>query len=304
MLQGEKQVNIYKYVTDSTTGNRQLVETFSDTYSIISVEDIDNDGYNELFLVNGNTASSYAEAKILKVDENNKYVRSRVAMDSNSMDYTQSLYSTPSYDSSKQVFIDSIIATNMIETEILYFNDSDGNLLVSNASDSSNIILGDTMRPSGYSSCDIDNDGVIEIPTVTTFTGYEKLSDTEQLKMTKWLTYQNQSLVTKYEGYYSITDGYFFALPERWKGKVTIKVDNARNDMVFYEYNDDLEDSTVELLRITVSDEKNKETIEKNGYQLMRTNNGKCYFAKVYKDISSDLEISIAEVMFNLKFNS
>lgn len=303
MMQGEKQLNVYKYTQDIATGNRQLVETLSDTYSIMSVQDIDNDGYNELFLVTGNSASSYAEAKILKVDNDNKYVRNRVAMDYDPIDYIQCLYSSPSDSTTKQIFIDSVITTNVIETEILYFTISDGNLIICNASNDENV-LGNTVRPSGYSSCDIDNDGIIEVPVTTTFTGYEKLSDTEQLKMTKWLTYQNQSLVVKYEGYYSINDGYFFSLPERWKNRVTVKLDNARNDMVFYEYDENLENSTIELLRLTVSEEKYRETIQNNGYQLMRTNNGKCYFAKVNKNVGSDLEISLAEVLFNLKFNS
>lgn len=301
MMQGEKQLNIYKYVTDANTGNRKLVETLSDTYSIMNVEDIDNDGYNELFLVTGNSASSYAEAKILKSDSNNKYIRTRVAMDSNTMDYTQCLYSNSLNDSSKQIFIDSIVATNMIETEILFLDTNGEDFIIANASSEEKTLLGNTIRPSGYNSCDIDHDSIIEIPIVVTFTGYEKLSDTEQMKMTKWLTYNNQSLVVKYEGYYSITDGYFFALPERWKNKVTIKFDSARNDIVFYEYNENLEDSTVELLRLTVSEEKNLETIQNNGYQLMGTNNGKCYFAKIFKNTNSDLEISLAEVLFNLK---
>lgn len=306
MMQGDKQVNIYKYVKEVDTGNRKLVETFSDTYSIMNVEDVDNDGYNELFLVTGNSASSYAEAKILKADDSNKYIRTRVAMDSNSMDYTQCLYSSNNNDTSsgKEIFVDSVIATNMIETEILYLDTYNDSLIIANASNDENVLLGNTIRPSGYNSCDIDNDGIVEIPVITTFTGYEKLSDTEQLKMTKWLTYKNQSLVVKYEGYYSINDGYFFALPERWKNKVTLKFDSARNDMVFYEYNENLDNSSVELLRLTVSEEQNMENIQKNGYQLMRTNNGKYYFAKISNNKTSNLEISLAEVLFNLKINA
>ena len=71
MLQGEKQFDIYTY--DSI--NYTLVETLTDNYSLINVEDVDNDGYNELFTVTGNTASSYAEAKLLKLDENGQYIR-------------------------------------------------------------------------------------------------------------------------------------------------------------------------------------------------------------------------------------
>lgn len=299
MLQGEKQLDIYTY---SRNGSESiLTENLSDTYSLMSVEDLDNDGYNELFLVTGNTASSYAEAKVLKLDSNGQYRLTRVSMDSSTTDYFQCLYSNDINSSSKNIFIDSVVNTGVIKTEILYL-DSD-EYRIQNANIHEDVSLVSTVRPSGYISCDIDNDGIIEIPTITTFTGYESLSDTEQLKMTNWLTYQNNALIVKYYGYYSINDAYFFALPERWKDRVTIKLDNNHNDVVFYEYNESLENSTTELLRLTVSSKENSEFIQKNGYQLMRVNNGSYYFAKISKNVGSDLEISLAEVLFNLKFN-
>lgn len=296
MLQGEKQFDIYTY--DSI--NYTLVETLTDNYSLINVEDVDNDGYNELFTVTGNTASSYAEAKLLKLDENGQYIRTRVAMDSNTTDYIQCLYGNSDEVTSKVIFVDSLIATGMIETEILQVHDNDQ--ILENTSVLDTMSVSDTIRPSGYTSCDIDGDGSIEVPVVTTFTGYESLSDTEQLKMTNWLTYQNQELMVKYSGYYSINDGYFFALPERWKGHVTVKLDTTKNDVVFYEYDGDVSSSTTELLRLTVTDENDYTILKKQGYQLMRSNNSNYYLAKVSKNTNSNLEVSIAEVLFNLKF--
>lgn len=298
MLQGEKQFDIYTY--DSI--NYTLVETLTDNYSLINVEDVDNDGYNELFTVTGNTASSYAEAKLLKLDENGQYIRTRVAMDSNTTDYIQCLYSNSDEVTSKVIFVDSLIATGMIETEILQVHDNDQ--ILENTSVLDTMSVSDTIRPSGYTSCDIDGDGSIEVPVVTTFTGYESLSDTEQLKMTNWLTYQNQELMVKYSGYYSINDGYFFALPERWKGHVTVKLDTTKNDVVFYEYDGDINSSTTELLRLTVTDENDYTILKKQGYQLMRSNNSNYYLAKVSKNTNSNLEVSIAEVLFNLKFKA
>ena len=298
MLQGEKQFDIYTY--DSI--NYTLVETLTDNYSLINVEDVDNDGYNELFTVTGNTASSYAEAKMLKLDENGQYIRTRVAMDSNTTDYIQCLYGNSDEVTSKVIFVDSLIATGMIETEILQVHDNDQ--ILENTSVLDTMSVSDTIRPSGYTSCDIDGDGSIEVPVVTTFTGYESLSDTEQLKMTNWLTYQNQELMVKYSGYYSINDGYFFALPERWKGHVTVKLDTTKNDVVFYEYDGDVSSSTTELLRLTVTDENDYTILKKQGYQLMRSNNSNYYLAKVSKNTNSNLEVSIAEVLFNLKFKA
>ena len=298
MLQGEKQFDIYTY--DSI--NYTLVETLTDNYSLINVEDVDNDGYNELFTVTGNTASSYAEAKLLKLDENGQYIRTRVAMDSNTTDYIQCLYGNSDEVTSKVIFVDSLIATGMIETEILQVHDNDQ--ILENTSVLDTMSVSDTIRPSGYTSCDIDGDGSIEVPVVTTFTGYESLSDTEQLKMTNWLTYQNQELMVKYSGYYSINDGYFFALPERWKGHITVKLDTTKNDVVFYEYDGDINSSTTELLRLTVTDENDYTILKKQGYQLMRSNNSNYYLAKVSKNTNSNLEVSIAEVLFNLKFKA
>jgi len=296
MLQGEKQLDIYTY------SDRVLNENHSDIYSIMSVEDIDSDGYNELFLVTGNTASSYAEAKVLKLDADEQYNLTRIAMDSSTTDYAQCLYGLADDGVSKNIFIDSIIGTGTVETEILHLNEAEYRL--ENASTYENVSTVSTVRPSGYMSCDIDHDGIVEIPTITSFTGYENLPDTEQIKMTKWLTYKNKALIVKYYGYYSINDGYFFSLPKRWKDNVTIKIDNAHNDVVFYEYNGDLDNSTTELLRLAVSNEENSELMQENGYQLMRTNNGSYYFAKISKNVGSDLEISLTEVLFNLKFCS
>ncbi|MCC8069641.1 MAG: hypothetical protein LIO71_07825 [Ruminococcus sp.] len=298
MLQGEKQLDVYNYSRNDDEST--LTENLSDTYSIMSVEDLDNDGYNELLLISSNTASSYAEAKVLKLDSNEQYKLTRVAIDSSTTDYVQCLYSNDG--TSKIILIDSIIGTGTIETEILSLNSTEYRL--ENTSSYENVLAVSTVRPSGYTSCDIDNDGIVEIPTLTTFTGYENLPDTEQIKMTNWLTYQNKSLVVKYCGYYSINDAYFFALPERWKDNVTIKMDNNKNDVVFYEYNNSLEDSTTELLRLTVSNEEDSELIQNNGYQLMHVNNGSYYFAKISKNVDSDLEISLTEVLFNLKFCS
>lgn len=298
MLQGEKQLDIYNYSRSDSEST--LEENLSDTYSVMSVEDLDNDGYNELFLITGNTVSSYAEAKVLKLDSNEQYNLTRTAMDSNTTDYVQCLYSVD--ETSKNIFVDSVLGTGTIETEILSLNPNDYRL--NNVSSYEKVLSVSTVRPSGYISCDIDGDGIVEIPTITTFTGYENLPDTEQLKMTKWLTYQNKSLVVKYYGYYSINDAYFFSLPERWKDNVTIKLDNSRNDVVFYEYNGNLDSSTKELLRLTVGNEDNSELIQKNGYQLMHVNNGSYYFAKISKNVNSNLEISLAEVLFNLKFCS
>jgi hypothetical protein len=300
MLQGEKQVCIYTYSRDNSES--ALTENFSDTYSLMSVEDLDNDSYNELVLITGNMTSSYAEAKVLKLDANEKYNLTRVSMDSNTTDYVQCLYSNDSNGISKDIFIDSIVSTGTIQTEILYLDDT--GYIINNANTYESVLSVSTIRPSGYTSYDIDNDGTVEIPIVSVFKGYESLPDTEQLQMTTWLCYQNKALITKYYGYYSINDGYFFALPERWKDKVTIKLDNNRKDVVFYEYNENLENSTQELLRLTVSNKEEYSEVQSNGYQLMRTNGSNYYLAKVAENIDSDLEISLAEVLFNLKCRS
>lgn len=55
--------------------------------------------------------------------------------------------------------------------------------------------------------------------------------------MTDWYVFDGfNSLKKKNSSYYNINDAYVFMLPSRWQGLVTVKKDNATDEIVFYKY--------------------------------------------------------------------
>lgn len=290
MSQGEKNVSVYNY------SDGILNQNYSDVYSSVDVCDIDNDSLSELIVITGNSASGTAEAKLLKLDENGQYAKYRTSMNENSIEYSQYLYSD-NPDGTKTIVIDSIINTNTIQTEILnpVQNEALRYCLGSEAA-------AYTVRSSSYASSDIDNDGIIEIPTVDVFPGYTDLSETEQITMTNWLVYEENRLIRKYSGYYSINDGYAFMMPSKWYGQVTMKIDALSEEVVFYKYNNSLDESTEELMRISVISSVDDSGKIRDGYRLIRSRGEKEYFVHISENTQNELVPKLSEVLCGFKF--
>lgn len=289
MSQGDKNVSVYNY------SEGILNQNYSDAYSTVDVCDIDNDGLSELIVITGNSASGTAEARLLKLDENGQYSKYRTAMSENSIDYSQYLYSDNS-DGTKTIIIDSIINTNTIQTEIL--SPVEGEALEYCLGSE---MLAETVRPSSYASADIDGDGTVEIPATDIFLGYDEVSETEQITMTNWLVYDENRLIRKYSGYYSVNDGYAFMMPERWYGNVTMKTDPLSEEVVFCKYNGSLDESTEELMRISVINTVNDNGKTRDGYRLIHSKGDRQYF--VYIPEGNDgLMPELSEVLCGFKF--
>jgi hypothetical protein len=290
MSQGEKNLSVYNY------SDGILNQSYSDIYSVTDVCDIDSDGLSELIVITGNSVSETAEAKLLKLDENGQYLKYRTPMNESSIDYSQYLYSGNS-DGTRTIMVDSVIGTNTIQTEILSPSENDA-LIYSLNSES----LLETVRPSSYISCDIDNDGIVEIPSANVFPGYGELSETEQITMTDWLAYEEGVLYRKYSGYYNINDGYAFMMPERWYGNVTVKIDSFSNEVVFYRYSSSIDESTSELMRISVINSADDSGKIRDGYKLIHSKGDMEYFVIVPEDSSDELIPSVSEILCGFKF--
>jgi len=173
------------------------------------------------------------------------------------------------------IFIDGVVGPSAIRTEILRLSE---NRLTRTPQ---NNPLFDSVRPSGYAAQDIDGDGIVEIPGCNVFPGYEDLSETEQITMTSWYTFSDNRLIKKHTGYYSINEGFFFLLPDRWKNKVTLKRDNVAEELVFCAYSGSLQGSTNELLRLCITaDPVTVADCLDNGYLLLGAKGGTQYLAK------------------------
>lgn len=286
--QNEKIVRAYFY------RNSILEQQFSESCSALELFDIYNEGYNDLILIyNSYGENGMAKCRVIKQSD------SRFSFSGE----TDMQYSTVGYSSVKKgkssadipaVFVDTAMGNGNVETQIIYSSNGElKNPLIMMPE-----IMQKTERPAAYSSTDADNDGIIEIPTLTPFPGYETADINQRVYMTDWWTFERLSLIKKNTGYYDINKGYCFMIPSRWKGTVTMIPDYSTDDVVFYKYSGSL-NSDEELMRICAVSSDNAAKKVAEGFYSVVSNNGIEYMVKVPEDSDETLILTTAEIKFN-----
>ncbi len=289
----ERNVSIYSYTDGS------IEETFSESYSFIDVTDLDKDNENEFLLLSGSSSGALAVAEAYKLDENGIYYKYSRKLSGSFTEFDSLSYG--SIDSRRTgLYIDAVLGTGLIQTDIIYMDD-DGLKKVFSTPEESIF----TVRPAGCTSFDIDGDGILEIPVQVISPGYEDVSESEQMKITNWyFVNEDDKMEKKYSSYYSINDGYIFVFPEKWGNNVTVRHDYVNDEIVFCAY----ENGTAgrELLRIYFADDSpSKEDRISNGYMLMRTKGESAYLAYIpdSDDRNDDgLSVSSGDVAVGFKF--
>ena len=92
--------------------------------------------------------------------------------------------------------------------------------------------------------------------------------------MTDWYNIDiDGNLQNSFSSYYSLTDSYIFVLPKRLAEFVTIKEDTATDEIIFYKYEGEINESMEELLRIVCCLRSETEDKIQNGYLLIQSRN-------------------------------
>lgn len=289
----EKQVIVYNYK------DGVLKKNLSEAYSILDVRDLDNDGNNELLIVVNQTASKKARARVLKLSSECKYLESFVELNTNIVEFKQLIYGLVD-NGVRGIYIDEVIGANALQTEIFTFENG---LLRPRYGRISEMDMGkdlNVIRPASNKTMDIDGDSVLEIPINEVFSGYGDYPEPERLYKTNWFVFENNTLVKKYESYYSITKGYSFMFPSRWQGQVTAKIDSINDEVVIYKYDGQLKENMKELMRIAVVEKGNIEDKSNEGYEVMKTKGEVGYLVWISPDTQEPLVPTKSEVMFNL----
>lgn len=271
------------------------------SYSVMDVIDINNDEQNELIMISSSPEGNTAQLKWL--DQDSTLVSGPVLnLTENTTDIVQLIYGN--INNTPAVYLDSYVNTNTIITEILYPDTFNNTIYLNsfNAVNSDTVPINKTIRKSSLTSRDIDNDGIVEIPINIVFKGYEDKPETEQIPMTNWYVFEDNMLIRKYSGYYSITDGYAFMLPEKWLDKVTIK--SINDDIIFCSY-DENEENQKELLKICVANSSEADEIKRQNeyayYETIHSYGDTVYLACLPDKTTDPLSVSFSEILFCFK---
>ncbi len=153
-----------------------------------------------------------------------------------------------------------------------------------------------TLRP-GSSLCqDINEDGILEVPTVKPLPGYEGAE--EALYLTQFCQLSSargwipvKSLAINEEQRYQLT------FPDDWIGTVTLINQQESNEWSFVRYNNSLEESSSLLLRLKVYSSKDyHDKFESDYFELLGTQGLFEYYAHIPKDSEDPLLMTEREL--------
>ena len=275
---------------------------YSGEYSMMTMCDVDSDGRFELITI-GNFEKSDIDAKnydisnyisdskdstraiIHSVSENHVTLWGDAKMSPYYQKYTKISIDKKTFNS-VALFIDSQRSDEKYSTEILIFEDNKlKNLTYEND------LFASSSRSYAPFSCDIDNDGEIEIPQTRPFSDYKSAYSGEQNPpwpyITSWRKYKNKKLVKIFDTYLNYVYGFGIRLPNNWQNKVSIRQVYENDEIEFFisdssnhNSNNSKKSGRETLFKIKVDHQKNKSAIPKD-YFILKSEGPLIYLASL-----------------------
>ena len=263
-------------------GNNELVlNPLGNEYcNAKTITDFNNDGAKDLILVylddTGAVQKSYL--RMFMLNANNQLLKyGETVLDSaiSSVSAIQSDFATIGGEKAERLFVDCMKNDRTIFTEVVYW---DSRLLVPTRLFTEPSVS--NLRNSALLCKDIDNDGLLEIPTTTKLYGDENTftvkteADMYTFSLLMWADAPGD---TNKQGVVTLLNplDYYMFLYE-WGSKVTVKYDSLREALIFCTWDEQKQKSGAELFSIT-----HRESLAENeilGELLAETDKGVYYY--------------------------
>lgn len=262
------------------------------TYSSFYCGDFNSDLKSEVMTLSLYSTENEAKATMLDFEEskNTLYSKASVSMDPNVVRYKNVLVSDLGKNL-KGIVIDGAFANEEVNTQIIYYNKEMSLLRNPLYKEKTTSI---TQRNCPVVSADIDNDLVVEVPTVAKLPRSDKESAETVADKITWNTFdvQNESLAQKSNMIANYSLGYTIKMPDKWlNNTVTAIYNSSDNSTLFYEWKDN--SLGTELFEIKVFDvaewDKGKYT---DKYTLIYKDNR---YAYTFKNITKDNKYSMTD---------
>ncbi len=287
-------------------GKKMREIQIDETYSQFILTDLTNDNIEDILLLSLGASDIPATAKLLQYNTDLQaiYTRSVTEMSSAVTRYT-SVQAGETSDKNSAVFVDGMSMNNTLTTEVLYWNQEKAGLENPLYTVKNGVSSNRTERATSSVCQDINSDGIMEIPTVTSMPKQSTEKDESVCNRTDWNTIRAQDgrLTSVMQTVINSTDGYYFIIPDKWTDKITARIDTTARSITFYEWvgTGRLARKGSSLLTIQVFTEKDwSERKGTEGFVEMLDHSGLIYAVRVPEE-ESMLTLSLSEISENLK---
>ncbi len=241
--------------TLTLVGNRILtIYTFNGTaltlqktehYTKMFVSDFNKDGSDDIFLSTVNIAneSNKTMGRIIRFDSNCSVKFDKSFALIGMLDVLSITSDTISQNNEKvtRIYVDGNLSDAAYVTDVVEFFCANDKVNLPIQSNSAETPI--TARTSNTYAQDINNDGIVEIPTLQELPYGKRINSEEEdptpLNLVVWSTLDEDGLTVKFKCLYNKSQNYYFEFDEEWIGNITA-VYNVNNALlVFYSVNED-----------------------------------------------------------------
>ena len=301
-------ISVYDY-----TGG-QLRVLFESEYSQMLIEDIDQDGVQEILLGVFKASAKMGSIRLINDTDEGLQPVSRVVMDNTITKFLGIDIGFLSEDQTA-VFVDAYTSSTQIVTEIMVYTE-EGRLvpLSGHAGDLDRLLV----RELPVRCEDIDGDGILEIPVSLNeyneeereddnrknMIQYVRLSNPEALEMLKVETASEQesqesvsfSFAPVWTGFLNPDYGFRFQFPDEWVNQVDVLKETNRSEWVFTLKSDAAEPTALLRIRVYGQDEP-RDVFDNVSYERLEKRGVYEYYAAVQlSGVPEQMQIGMEEV--------
>lgn len=238
------QLNLYTY--DGRTASLRAQEN----YTQFLVGDLMGRGSDQLILLSLDGTEHVSSVAVYTFDGVTVERQGAVATDGNVSGYTQALLGKLP-DGRPALFLDAAKSALSLVTDVVFFHERE---LVSPFYDPTVGETQLTLRNSAEVCRDVDDDGMIEIPSTELLPGYGERSEAERIYLTVWRRFDGSRFSDVMCADTFAAGGFRLIFPDRWRGNVTLVTDNANRMRSYRLYDEERQTAGTEILRLRAYD--------------------------------------------------
>lgn len=221
----EKQLAVYSFTENIVT--QRMLQKYTD-YVVCN---LDGDNKSEILLIDFNAAELKNTASLYTLNQKGMTLIDSCQLDGKVQSIGEPIISQLS-SGKPAVYIDAVKGLGAI-TEVLFFEKGQ---LLNTLYDAELMENSKTLRSASFTTYDINNDGILEIPVQENVPAVANAEVTEKLYLTKWCSFNGEILTNQLTAMINVLDGYYYVLPQKWLGNIAVLKDTDNRIREVYSY--------------------------------------------------------------------